>query len=79
MKITDLKKKFKNEWVLAEVLKENSLNQVLEVKPIAHSTDRAMVYSELNKVKGKKHLTTIFTGDLPQKEMVYAFNAKSKI
>lgn len=79
MKIASLKKKYKNQWVLAEVIKEDNLNQILEVRPIVHGTDRSVIYTKLNKVKGKKHLATIFTGDLPQKGMIYAFNIKSKI
>ncbi|MEK7550874.1 MAG: hypothetical protein AAB535_03780 [Patescibacteria group bacterium] len=79
MKIAELKKKYKNEWILAEVIKEDKLNQVTEANPIAHSGDRSVVYKELTKVKGKKHVTTIYTGKLPQKGMVYAFNAKLKI
>lgn len=79
MKIADLKKKYKNEWVLAEVIKENKLNQVIEVSPIVHSSDRSIVYKELTKVRGKKHVTTIYTGKFPQKGMVYAFDAKLKI
>ena len=79
MKITELKKKYKDEWVLAEVVREDKFNQVIEAKPIAHSEKRSEVYGKLSEVKGKKHVTTIYTGKLPEKGMVYAFNAKSKI
>ena len=79
MKISKLKKKFQNEWILAEVLKEDKYNRVLEAKPILHAKDRTEIYDALAKVKDKKHLATIYTGKLPPKGMVYAFNAKSKI
>lgn len=73
MKIQDLKKKFKNKWVLVEVLKENKLNQVIDAKPIMEKDNRIDIYNEMAKIKSKKHLATIYTGDLPHKGMVYAF------
>lgn len=73
MKIANLKKKFKNQWVLAEVLKEDTLNRVVEAKPIFHSKERNKVYAALSKVGKAKHVATIYTGDLPPKGMVYAF------
>lgn len=79
MKISTLKKKFQNEWILAEVLKEDKYNRVQEAKPIFHAKDRTGVYEALAKVKHKTHLATIYTGKLPPKGMVYAFYAKSKV
>lgn len=76
MNITSLKKKYKNQWVLAEVLKEDKLNRVVEVKPLVHSKDREEVYNALTTIKPGKHITTLFTGKLPPKGMVYAFHAK---
>lgn len=73
MKVTSLKRKFKNQWVLAEVLKEDRLNRVVEVKPLVHSKDRDRIYQALSHLKNEKHVTTIYTGELPPKEMVYAF------
>jgi len=73
MKITNLKKKFKNQWILAEVLKEDRLNRVLEVKPLVCSKNRDEIYQALSRIKDEKHVTTIYTGELPPKEMVYAF------
>ena len=79
MKVSTLKKKFKNQWVLAEVLKEDELNRVIEVKPLVHSRDRAEIYDALSEVKKNKHVTTIFTGELPPKGMVYSFYGHSPI
>lgn len=74
MKMATLKKKYKNQWVLAEVVKEDKLNQVVKAKPIAHSKNREVIYRTLSKVKKGKHVTTLYTGKLPPKGMVYAFN-----
>lgn len=75
MKISALKKKFKDEWILAEVLQEDKLNRVVEVKPLVHDSDREVVYNALAKVEKGKHVTTIYTGKIPPKGMAYAFNA----
>lgn len=73
MHITSLKKKFKNQWVLAEVLKEDKLNHIIEVRPITHSKNRDEVYEALSRVKRNIHVATIYTGKIPPKGMVYAF------
>lgn len=73
MKVSTLKKKFRNQWVLAEVLKEDSLNRVVEVEPIIHSKNRTEIYDALSKVKKSKHVATIYTGKLPPKGMAYTF------
>lgn len=75
MKISTLKKKFKDQWVLAEVLEEDSLNRVVKVKPLVHSSNREVVYNALAKLRRGKHVTTIYTGEIPPKGMAYAFNA----
>lgn len=68
MKIADVKKKFKNTWVLAEVLKENELNQPVNVRPIMASQDKNELYDKLgglpeNKTSGKT-FTTLYTGKI---------------
>jgi len=73
MKVSELKKKYKNQWVLAEVLKENKLNQLVEVKPILVSPDRDKVYAALAKVEKGSHVATIFTGKIPPEGMAFAF------
>jgi len=73
MKVSDIKKKYKNQWVLAEVLKENELNQLVEVKPLLISPDRDKVYTALAKAKKGSHMATIFTGKIPPEGMAFAF------
>ncbi|MEK7534408.1 MAG: hypothetical protein AAB600_03665 [Patescibacteria group bacterium] len=62
MKIAELKKKFKNTWVLAEVLKENELNQPIDVKPIMASSDKNKIYDRIAKVAKGKTVATLYTG-----------------
>ncbi len=64
MKIADVKKKYKNTWVLAEVLKENTLNQVLDVRLILTSKDRNKIYEKIAQTPKNKAVTTFYTGKL---------------
>ena len=64
MKIAELKKKFKNTWVLTEVLKENELNQPIDVKPIMTSKDRNRLYDKLAKLPRGKFFATLYTGKI---------------
>ncbi len=73
MKVADLKKKYKNKWVLAEVLAEDKLNRVTEVKPIVVSGNRDKVYKSLEKVKKGAHVATLFTGKVPPRGITYTF------
>lgn len=62
MKVSELKKKFRNKWVLAEVVRENELNEPVDVKPIASSSDRDEIYEKMTKVKKGKTVATFYTG-----------------
>ena len=68
MKISEVKKKFKNRWVLAEVLKEDELNRAVEVKPITTSKDKNAIYDKLASLSERrtsgKTFTTIYTGKI---------------
>lgn len=68
MKISEVKKKYKNTWVLAEVLKEDDLNQAVEVKPIVTSKDKNEIYDKLASLSEQrtsgKTFTTIYTGKI---------------
>jgi len=61
MKIAELKKKFKNTWVLAEVLKEDRLNRPIEVVPIISSDDRDELYDKLDSLPNSKKIGKTFT------------------
>lgn len=62
MKIADVKKKFKNKWVLAKVLEENELNQPIEVKPLAASYDRNEIYKKITDLPKGTAVATFYTG-----------------
>lgn len=73
MKVKELYKKYKNQWVLAEVLKENKINEPIEVKPLYHSPDREKVYDYLGKIKKGTYVATFYTGKIPTKGYAVAF------
>lgn len=62
MKIADVKKKFKNTWVLAEVIKMNDLNEPVEVKPIMASNDRNKLYEKIPTLPRGTKVATLYTG-----------------
>ncbi|OGG19325.1 hypothetical protein A3D78_06160 [Candidatus Gottesmanbacteria bacterium RIFCSPHIGHO2_02_FULL_39_14] len=79
MEISKIKKKYKNKWILAEVLKVGKLQKVLEAKPLIISDDRDRVYRQLSKLKKGSHVTTFYTGEVPPKGMSFTFNVNIKI
>lgn len=64
MKINEVKKKFKDMWVLAEVIKEDKLNQPVDVKPIISSKDRYKLYKKISTLPKGTHVATIYTGEI---------------
>ena len=70
-----MKKKYKVEWVLVEVLKENELGKPITVRLIAHSKNRDEVYKKLLSTR-KKYVSTFYTGKIPKKGYAVAFYGK---
>lgn len=64
MKISEVNKKYKNKWVLAEVLKQDKLNQPTDVTPIMASKDRYDLYKRIPSLPKETHVATIFTGEV---------------
>lgn len=77
MTIEEIKKKYKNQWILAKVLKENKLNQVTEAKVILASPDKEEIYKALGQVKKGEHICTFYTGEILPKGMAFAFHGPS--
>ena len=77
MTIKEIKKKYKNEWILAKVIKENRLNQVTEAEVILHSRTKEETYAALSKVKKGEHICTFYTGEILPKGMAFAFHGTS--
>jgi hypothetical protein len=79
MKITELKKKYKNKWILAEVIKETKQHAVIEMKPIIISDKRDKIYQSLVKLKKGAHVATFYTGEVPPKGISFTFHVSIKI
>lgn len=77
MKIADLKKKFKDKWILAKVIKETKEHKVLEMKPLVISDKRDEVYKSLSKLKKGSHIATFYTGVVPPKGISFTFRISS--
>jgi len=75
MKLKEVEKKYRDEWVLAEVLKEDESGEPVEVKVIAHSKNRDDTYYAMKKVKGK-YSYHFYTGKIPSKGYAVAFYGK---
>jgi len=75
MKIKEVEERYKNEWILAEILKEDENGQPIEVKVIAHSKNRDDTYAAMKKAKGK-YTYHFYTGKIPKKGYAVAFHVK---
>lgn len=73
MRLDAVRKRFKNEWVLVEVLDEDKLGNPEEVRVIAHSKDRDSLYAALRKTSSK-YTYQFYTGALPKKGYAVAFD-----
>jgi hypothetical protein len=73
MKIEEIKKRYKDEWVLVEVLTEDELREPVEVELIAHSKARDEIYEALKETK-TKYTYQFYTGEIPKKGYAVAFD-----
>jgi uroporphyrinogen-III synthase len=73
MKIEEIKKRYKDEWVLVEVLEEDEIGQPTEVEVIIHSKARDEIYEALKETK-RKYTYQFYTGEIPKKGYAVAFN-----
>lgn len=76
MKIDTIKQNYKDEWVLVSVTKEDQLNRPEEGTVLAHSRDRDEIYRRLKKLPKGFRVATMYTGQVPSKDMVFAFHDK---
>ena len=72
MKIEEIKKKYKDEWVLVEVLKEDEKGNPVEVKLIEHSKNRDDTYTAMRK-HAEKYTYHFYTGEIPKEGYAVAF------
>lgn len=70
--IDEIKKRYKDEWVLAEVIEKDELGQPIQVELIAHSRSRDDTYEAMRKTKAKD-IVHFYTGKIPKKGYAVAF------
>lgn len=72
MRIDEVKKKYRNEWVLVEISKEDDLGNPIDVKVLAHSKARDDTYHALRNTEGK-YTYHFYTGKIPKEGYAVAF------
>ena len=65
MKWADIKKSYKNQWVLIEVEKVDESFNLLEGDVLAHSKDKDEIYQKLLKIRPKE-FSIEYTGEVPE-------------
>jgi len=65
MKWVDIKKNFRNQWVLIEVKNVDESFNVLEGEVLANSKDKDEIYQKLLKIKPKE-FSIEYTGEVPE-------------
>lgn len=78
MKLKEVVEKYRDEWILAEVLEEDDSGEPAKVKVIAHSKNRDDTYDAMKKVKGK-YSYHFYTGKIPPKGYAVAFYVKIQL
>ncbi len=72
MDIGEIGERYKDEWVLVEMLKEDENGNPVEVRLIEHSKNRDDTYEAMTKTKAKR-IYYIYTGKRPEKGYAVAF------
>jgi len=74
MDIEELKRTYKDEWILAEVLEVDEEGAPKRVRLIKHSKSRDEIYQELDNVEEGRHICTLYTGKIPKEGYAVAFH-----
>jgi hypothetical protein len=69
--IEEIQEKYKDEWVIIEVLEENEFEEPTRGRLIAHSKSRDEIYDLLKDRTGD--IGVFFTGEIPKKGYAVAF------
>lgn len=64
MKVDEIKRKYKDEWILIKVSKVDEFGVLVEGEVIAHSKSRDEIYEKQRSMKGD--LAVIYTGRIPK-------------
>jgi hypothetical protein len=78
MTIEALKRRYKNEWVLVEVLERDKLGEPTKVKLLKHSKNRDEIYDALLNFKDKPTYQ-FYTGRFPKKGYAIALHGASTL
>ena len=70
--IEEIKEKYRDQWVLVEILEEDELQRPVKVKLITHSKTRDEIYEVLKEHKGYTY--HFYTGKIPKEGYVVAFH-----
>jgi hypothetical protein len=73
MRISEIEQLYKDEWVLVDVLKYDTLGRPVEGNVIAHSKNRDETYSIMKSTKSKD-IAHFYTGKIPEKGYAVVFN-----
>jgi len=65
MRLSEIKKKYRGEWVLIEYSKISTNLQVKEGKVLAHAPDKEDIYKALLRTKGK-NVAIEYCGKIPE-------------
>lgn len=71
MKIEELKKRYKDEWLLIKITKVNEQNVPIEGEVLLHSKDRDEIYDAQRNMKDYIYIT--YSGEMPKKGFAVAF------
>ena len=74
MKIAELKKKYRDEWLLIRVTTVDRLDQPIEGDLLAQSKNRDEIYDAQLKQGADLYIT--YTGKMPEKGYAVAFHGK---
>ena len=69
--LEEIEKKYKDEWVIVEVLEENEYEVPTKGRLMAHSKSRDEIYDLLKDLTGD--ICVFFAGDIPKKGYAVAF------
>ncbi len=72
MNLQEVKKKYKDEWVLVEVLEEDKSGNPIDVRLLKHSKNRDETYAAMKKF-AERYTYHFYTGDIPDKGYAVAF------
>ena len=78
MKWKDIKKEFKDQWVLIEVEKVDESFNVVEGEVLAHSKDKDEVYQKLLQIRPKE-FSIEYTGVVPEDLAIVMVTANESV